>query len=176
MVDRLDYDRSCQRLRDLGLLGAAEHPPLPTRQPRYDDEEPLGVSILRFAVEDADLSRLTLPRTFAARSSFERVVFSESDFSQSTLAWNDFIDCAFVGASLVEADLRASIFERARFDGADLSRADLRRSSLEGCTFDGAGFTGTVLTRRQGDALALSAQQRTQIAWTDDEGPEPDGG
>lgn len=176
VVVRLDYQRSCQRLRELGLLGAGEYPPLPGRQPRYDDEEPLGVSLLRFAVEDGDLSRVTLPRTFAARSSFERVVFDESDFSESTLCWNDFVDCSFVGAQLVAADLRASIFERAKFNGANLFRADLRRSSFEGCTFEGANLSGAVFTPRQRASLELSQAQRSQVAWTDEDGPEPDGG
>lgn len=176
MTARLDYQQSCARLRELGLLESDEHPPLPERMPQHDDEEPLGVTLYRFVVEGADLSHLTLPRTFAGRSTFERVAFSGSDLSESNLCWNDFTDCIFFGTDLSGADLRASIFSRVRFEGANLSRADFRHSSLEGCSFEGADLGGTILTHRQRGAVRLSDSQRSQVSWASEDGPEPDGG
>lgn len=176
MSGRLSYEQSLTHLRALGLLAEDEHPPLPSRMPRYDDEEPLGVNLFRMAVEDVALSGLTLPRTFAGRSSFERVVFANSDFSQSNFCWNDFIGCDFTGADLSESDLRASIYQQVNFESANLSGCDLRRATLEGCRFGGAQMRGAVLTRGQGEALGLDPRQRADIAWVDDAGPEPDGG
>jgi hypothetical protein len=47
---------------------------------------------------------------------------------------------------------------------------------FEDCDFTGAQMHGTMLTRKQGTSFVLSSQQKTEIAWTDDEGEEPDGG
>jgi uncharacterized protein YjbI with pentapeptide repeats len=175
VTERLDYSRSCARLRELGLLEEDADPPIPTRMPRCDDEGPLGVSFFRTEVS-GDFSNLTLPRCFASRSLFDGANFSNSDLSQSNFCWNDFEGCQFSRAVLAGADLRASLFTRVRFDGADLNACDLRRSTFEACDFGAATMKGAVLTHAQGEGLQLSSAQRAQIAWTDDDGPEPDGG
>jgi BTB/POZ domain-containing protein KCTD9 len=175
MITRLDYRQSCARLRELGLLGADDDAPLPSQMPSYADEEPLGVNSFRTGLADIDLSNLTLPRTFAARSLFERVSFVGSDLSESRLCWNDFNDCVFASTNLSRADLRASLFDQVVFDEADLTGADLRQSNFTGCHFTGARLRGAKLTREQGVAMQLSAAQRSEVAWTDDPGPEPDG-
>lgn len=174
-AERLSYDASCRRLIALGYLDGAEVPPMPTRLPRYDDAVP-GVSFLRQMVEIADLSGLTLPRTFFGRSEINAVNFSNTDLSQSNLAWNDFLEVDFSGASLAGGDLRASQYLRCRFDGADLRGADLRRSTFDNCSFADALLDGAVATKKQLSARALTASQWAVIDWRDDEGPEPDGG
>ena len=83
MPVRLNYDLSCVRLRELGLLAHDNHPPMPERLPQYDDSEPLGFSIFRTLLDDAlDLSDLTLPRTFFGRSQIDRVSFRNSDLHE----------------------------------------------------------------------------------------------
>jgi hypothetical protein len=64
---RLDYSDSIRRIRQLGLgfLDPDKEPPMPDHVPQPEDEEPLGVSFYRtFVGEDADLSNLTIPKTF----------------------------------------------------------------------------------------------------------------
>jgi BTB/POZ domain-containing protein KCTD9 len=101
MPVRLNYDLSCARLRELGLLAHDNHPPMPERLPQYDDSEPLGFSIFRTLLDDAlDLSDLTLPRTFFGRSQIDRVSFRNSDLHESNLCWNDFNGTDFSGADL----------------------------------------------------------------------------
>jgi uncharacterized protein YjbI with pentapeptide repeats len=153
---RRTYEQSVARLRGLGYLGKDETPVAPVRMPRYDDEEPLGVSFFRTEVIDADLSGLTLPRTFFGRSEIARTSFRDTDLSESSLCWNDFVAVDFSDASLAGADLRASVFED--------------------CRFDRALMTGAVVTRGQIAAGALSQAQRRAIDWRDKGGPEPDGG
>jgi BTB/POZ domain-containing protein KCTD9 len=180
MSSRLTFEESCDRLRSLGLLD--HQVVLPTRMPRYDDDV-LGVSFFRtFVGPDGpegdifDLANLTLPRTFFGRSEIRRTSFENSDLSESSLCWNDFVDVSFIRADLSRSDMRASIYEHVRFNHATLSSSDLRRSTFDNCDFTGAIMVGAVLTRRQGDEANLSSQQRAEIAWTDDDGPEPDGG
>jgi hypothetical protein len=59
------YPASCEVLRSLGFVDGPS-PSLLARMPAYDDEE-LGVEFFRMHVEGADLSALTLPRTFFGR-------------------------------------------------------------------------------------------------------------
>lgn len=172
---RLTYEQSCARLRQLELIDPGPAPPMPNRMPRYDDEE-LGVSFFRWVQEDTDLSNLTLPRTYISSSSFERVSFANTDLSESNLCWNDFIDVDFDGADLSRSDLRASNYTRVKFARADLRRCDLRRSSFRDCVLEGARLEGAILTRHQAEELGLSAAQRGAVAWTGDEGEEPEGG
>lgn len=172
---RRSYAESCAALQSAGLLEPGDIPPIPDHQPRYDDEEPLGVNFFRTMVE-GDLSRMTLPRTFFGRSEIRGASFHDSDLSESTLCWCDFIGVDFSQACLAGSDLRASSFDQVRFERCDLRGADLRRSSFAGCDFAECLMTGAKLTRNQADGLALSTQQRAEIAWQDDEGEEPDGG
>jgi BTB/POZ domain-containing protein KCTD9 len=174
---RLNYEASCERLRELGLLGADDLAPLPKRRPHPDDDAPLGVNFFRVVIDEPlDLSRLSLPRTFFGRSEIRDVSFEETDLHESTLCWTDFMDVSFKGALLFNADLRASNFERVSFEGADLRGADLRQSSFESCLFDAALMEGAVLTSAQLIALTLSSGQRAEIIHAQDEGPEPPGG
>lgn len=173
---RLDYEASGKRLQQLGLLAAGDIPAMPDKMPRYDDEV-LGVEFFRTLVGDgADLANLTLPRSYFGRSEISNVTFRNTDLSESSMCWNDFKSVDFSLAVLARCDLRASAFIGVRFVSTRLERADLRRSTFENCDFDNAGMSKAVLTRRQGRELGLSSAQRAEIAWTDDDGPEPDGG
>jgi uncharacterized protein YjbI with pentapeptide repeats len=173
---RLGYEDSCRRLHG-NYLASGIIPPMPDHLPQYDDSEPLGVSFFRtFVGEGDDLSNLTLPRTFFGRSEINGAKFRNTDFTESNLCWNDFIDVDFSGALLTRCDMRSSAFNRVRFTNADLSGADLRRSSFNDCDFSGAVMEGTVLTEKQGTDLDWSATQYTQIKWARSDGPEPGGG
>jgi uncharacterized protein YjbI with pentapeptide repeats len=177
MAVRLNYDLSCARLRELGLLAHDSHPPMPERLPQYDDDAPLGVSVFRTRLDDnLDLSGLTLPRTFFGRSLIDRVSFRNSDLHESNLCWNDFNGTDFSGADLAGSDMRASLFHDARFVAANLDGADLRQSSFTECHFEEATMKRAALTRQQGAAMRLSETQRRQIDWRDEDGPEPGGG
>jgi uncharacterized protein YjbI with pentapeptide repeats len=175
VVVRLDYEASCRRLHELGWPDSEPAPPIPKRKPRRDDDEPRGVSFFHTRVGD-DLRGLTLPRTFFGRSEIKGASFHGTDLRESNLCWNDFVDVDFSQTVLSNSDLRASLFERVSFAEADLGCADLRRSTFADCTFDRASMKGTILTRRQGETLSLSASQLSEINWADDEGDEPDGG
>ncbi len=149
------------------------------QMPNYDDDEPLGLSYYKSGLEDADRSRLTMPRTYFGRSGFVRVQFSGTDLSESRMCWNDFEGCDFSGADLFGCDMRASKFERCRFAGASLRGADLRRSSFKDCDFTDADLTGAVAEDE--DAIGcvqdwLSDEQQAVMAWSEDKGPEPPGG
>src|SRR5437868_4480077 len=72
---RLLYDDSLRRLRQLGLLGADDHPSIPDHLPQPEDE-PLGLGFFRtFIGDEADLSNLSMPRTFFGRSEIRNVSF-----------------------------------------------------------------------------------------------------
>ncbi len=172
---RRTYEQSCRELQRLGLIDQDAIPPLPPRQPRFDDES-LGVNFFRTAVSGVDLSDMTLPRTFFGRSEISDCSFRNTDLSESTLCWNDFLDVDFTEGRLIASDLRAAIFVRANFSRSDLRNADLRQSTLEDCDFTDAQMLGTKFTCEQGSLLILSAQQIESINWQDDDGDEPDGG
>lgn len=153
-------------------------PFIPEAMPAFDDDE-LGFSYFRCLVDDEDISRLTLPRTFFGRSRFLRVRFIDTDLSESRMCWNDFDACDFSDADLSGCDMRASAFRGCRFVGAVLRGADLRRSRFEDCDFTGADLTGAIAagTRRSSAFRSLlDRDQQAVMAWTDDEGPEPPGG
>src|SRR5687768_2924343 len=105
MSERKSYFESCVRLMEVGIISA---PPMPSRRPRHDDEEPLGVNFYKSGIEDANVSGLTMPRTFVGRSELVRVAFVDTDLKESTLCWNDFIEVSFERADLSDGDLRAS--------------------------------------------------------------------
>ena len=171
------YDESIHRLQELGFLGPDEQPPIPDHVPQPEDEEPLGLSFFRtFVGEGADLSNLSIPRTFFGRSEINSVSFRNTDLTESNLRWNDFIDVDFTEATLARADLRASIYTRVNFTRTDLRGADMRRADFEECIFDGAVMDGAILARRKGGRLALSNAQKAVVDWRDEDGPEPSGG
>jgi BTB/POZ domain-containing protein KCTD9 len=150
-VARKSYEDSARRLGELGYIDAGQAPATPrARRPRYDDEE-VGVQFFRTEVLHEDLSNLTLPATYFARSGFARTSFRNTDLQRSTLCWNDFVEVDFRDACLADCDLRSSEFE--------------------GCQFDGADMRGALLTT--GCPIALTAAQRETVVWSAD---EPDGG
>jgi BTB/POZ domain-containing protein KCTD9 len=175
MATRKNYEASCLRLQP-DYLEPGNIPPVPDHMPQYDDEDPLGVNFFRMMLDADDLSSLSLPRTFFGRSEFTNVSFHNTDLSESNLCWNDFIGTDFSSALLVRSDLRASSFSNTSFNSADLSGADLRQSSFDGCDFFDARMLGAALTVAQGAKLSLSHQQRSEISWADNDGPEPGGG
>jgi uncharacterized protein YjbI with pentapeptide repeats len=174
MAHRLSYEDSCRELQQNGWLDAGDIPPLPSRQPRYDDPEPLGVQFFRTQVADAKFENLTLSRTFFARSEIRDTSFKGSDLSESSLCWNDFVSVDFSECDLSRSDLRGALFESVNFSGANLSQSDLRRSGFENCNFSGAHLHGAKLTRAQ--TLRLSPNQEAEVDWQESEGEEPDGG
>ena len=123
-----------------------------------------------------DLSNLTLPRTFFGRSEINGATFRNTDLAESNLCWNDFIDVDFTNAVLAKSDLRAALFSNVKFVSTDLSNADLRQSTFKNCDFTNAWMNGAILTHDQTAVLGLSEEQRANIAWASDDGPEPAGG
>jgi len=171
---RRSYEESCRELQRLGWLKPDSIPPLPTRRPRYDDPEPLGVEFFRTRVSDDKFENLTLPRTFFGRSEVRDMSFRGTDLSQSTLCWNDFIAVDFSDCDLSNSDLRAALFEKVNFSGANLSRTDLRQSEFKNCDFSDSNLRGAKLTRSQ--RLLLSPSQEQEVDWQRSDGEEPDGG
>ncbi len=161
---RRTYAESCLELQRIGVLEPGQIPPMPNRQPQYNDPEPLGVNFFRTRVE-GDLSGMTLPRTLFGRSEIRDASFRNTDLSESTLCWCDFIRVDFSDACLGASDLRSSIFEETNFAGCDLCFADLRRSSFSNCNFADSLMRGAKLTRHQARQLILSPQQQADVDW-----------
>lgn len=173
---RLSYEDSCRVLQRLGGLGDGPIPPMPSRRPHHDDEGPLGVSFFRTVVRGVDLEDLTLPRTFFGRSDIGPMSFRNTDLSESTLCWNDFMEVDFTDCDLSKSDLRASGFVGVKFVRTVLRNADLRRSHFEDCDFTDADLHGAKLTYDQGARLSLSDEQRRVMDWRFEAGEEPEGG
>jgi uncharacterized protein YjbI with pentapeptide repeats len=174
-MPRLSYEDSCRVLRQQGFLESDDIPPLPQGRSRHDDEE-LGVSFFRTMLADAKLEHLTLPRTFFGRSEIRATSFRDSDLSESTANWNDFIDVDFRGANLSRSDFRACLFERVRFARVNLAGVDFRYCGFKRCDFLDADLTDAKLTQKTGRALCLSDEQQGVIDWQAEDGDEPDGG
>jgi BTB/POZ domain-containing protein KCTD9 len=176
MAVRFSYEVSIARLRAIGLIADDEKIVLPRRLPRHDDAPPLGVTFFKTMLErDVNLSNLTLQRTFIGRSQVE-AVFSNTDLQESNLCWNDFHHTDFSGADISHSDIRSSTFTDVRFADANLSASDLRHSRFENCDFSGANLSGAIMARSQEAQISLSQNQRRDIDWRIDAGPEPDGG
>ncbi len=195
---RCSYEESCRLLQRLGYLAEGIIPPIPDHpgyDPEKDDEDLLGVTFFRTWVgvgrpfglkpsrpeDDVEvgehaLENLTLPRTFFGRSEIGPISFKNTDLSESTLCWNDFIEVNFTDTDLSGADLRASIYRRVAFVRTNLRNADLRRSTFEECDFTAAEMAGAKLTRKQGERILLSDEQRQVIDWQASDGEEPPGG
>jgi uncharacterized protein YjbI with pentapeptide repeats len=178
---RKSVDESWRHLESQGEMMPRDpsgRPFVPQAIPNYDDEE-LGSSLFRSGVEDADLSNLSLPRTYFGRSLLQRVSFANTDLSESRICWNDFEGCDFSGADLSRCDMRASNFKGCSFVGAVLHQTDLRRSSFEDCDFAGADLTGAVAEDADFQGCVqdyLTDEQQAAMTWSEDEGPEPPGG
>jgi hypothetical protein len=139
---RLSYEESCkflQRYYHLGMGANSAIPPMPEHRPDiYGGDgvrffrtwvgvgRPFGLKPLRpeddVGVAEHTLENLTLPRTFFGRSEISSISFQNTDLSESTLCWNDFIEVNFTDADLSESDLRASIYRRVTFLRAYIPR------------------------------------------------------
>jgi uncharacterized protein YjbI with pentapeptide repeats len=174
MKPRLSYNDSCGVLQSQQII-EGEIPPMPERPPRHDDEV-LGVSFFRTELANAKLEHLTLPRTFFGRSEIRATSFADTDLSESTANWNDFIDVDFSSADLSRFDFRASVFQSVRFIGSRLVGADFRHCTFTGCDFTNADLTSAKFTKQAAAALRLSSEQQSVIGWQTDDGAEPGGG
>ncbi len=162
MANRKSYEESLDRLRkDYAAF--------------VDDSE--GVEFFRTFVGDGDdLSGLSLPKTFFGRSEIHDCSFANTDLSESTMCWNDFVDVDFTDADLVNSDLRASNYSNVKFVRCNLRGADLRRSNFEQCDFKEADLEFATITPDQVKMMNLTGDQFDSINVNDDAGPEPDGG
>lgn len=174
-MSRLSYEDSCRALQEKQIIETGDIPPLPQQPPRHDDEE-LGVSFFRTLLADSKMQDLTLPRTFFGRSEIRATSFRNTDLSESTANWNDFIDVDFSAADMSHSDFRGCAFERASFSGAKLAGVDFRHCGFTACDFTNADVTGAKFTVQAGTPLRLSSEQRRMIDWQTSDGEEPDGG
>jgi len=131
---------------------------------------------VKYLFENEDFSNQDLKSQYWDRNEFRDATFFNADVSRSLFTWNDFINVDFSFADLRYSDLRASIYENVKFENTDLRGADMRRSSYDKCSFGNALMEGVILTNDYRDQLNLSKKQISEISWTDDMGPEPDGG
>lgn len=175
MTARLSYDDSCRVLQSQQLIDEGDISPLPQRPPRHDDEL-LTVSFFRTELVDVKLEHLTLPRTFFGRSEIRTTSFRDTDLSESTVNWNDFVDVDFGSADLSRCDFRSCRFQNVRFIGARLADADFRHCSFIGCDFSGADLTGAKFTKKAAASLHLSSEQQRVVDWQAEDGDEPEGG
>src|SRR4051812_44213702 len=157
MTPRLSYDDSCRELQSQQLLDEGAIPPMPERPPRHDNEV-LAIGFFRTTVADAKIEHLTLPRTFFGRSEIRSTSFRDTDLSESTANWNDFIDVDFSSADLSRCDFRACQFQDVSFAAARLVGADLRHCSFTDCDFAGADLTGAKFTKAAARSLHLSPE------------------
>jgi len=175
MNERLSYEDSFRFLQREGWEGEGDVPPIPERPPAYEDEE-LGLSFFRSWVNEAKMEHLTIPRTYFSRSTVSKTSFANTDLTESVANWNDFEDVNFSTANLTRFDFRGCVLRRIQFREAILAEADLRFCTFEDCNFQNADLMGAKITREAGKSLVLSTEQETQIAWQEDDGPEPGGG
>jgi uncharacterized protein YjbI with pentapeptide repeats len=160
---RLSYADSFARLQRMGLLKPG---PLPAAA---------GVRLERTTLT-GDFAGLTLPRTRLGRMLVKGATFRETDLSESTLCWCDFVSVDFTDACLRRSDLRASAYRQVNFARCDLRGADLRHSDFEACDFTDARMEGAMLAHLAGRHLPLSQRQRAGVFWLADDGDEPSGG
>ena len=181
---RRTYGESFAILRErVEIVG--EPRPIVERPPRHDDED-VGPSIVRAAIDDVALDALTLSGLYVGRSELRNISFRDTDLRLATFNWSDLLDCDFTGADLSGADLRACRFERCVFRSANLARTDVRGSTFELCTFEAASLDRAKLYRtprllgllkrgRDQTNLPLSETQRRDVEWCAD-APAPGGG
>ena len=140
-------------------------------------DENQRVEFFRTFVGDGDdLSGLSLPKTFFGRSEINNCSFANTDLSESTMCWNDFVDVDFTDGDLTNSDLRASNYSNVRFVRCDLKGADLRRSNFNNCDFAYADLEFATITPDQVDMMNLTGEQLDCVNISVDAGPEPYGG
>ncbi|HWD92767.1 MAG TPA: hypothetical protein VG938_10490 [Verrucomicrobiae bacterium] len=123
-MPRLSYEDSCQALQSQQIIDPGGIPLFPQKPPRHDDEV-LGVGFFRTMLADSKLEHLTLPRTFFGRSEIRATSFQDTDLSESTANWNEFIDVDFSAADISRSDFRACVFERVFSSVFGLAERDL---------------------------------------------------
>jgi BTB/POZ domain-containing protein KCTD9 len=176
-MPRLNFPDSIERLRLAGLIAPEDNFVIPKRMPQYDDEAIDGFSIFRMGLDEtADLSNLTLPRTYIGRSELNGVSFRNSDINESNMCWNDFILSNFEFAVLDSSDSRATNFSNCNFRHCSLRQTDLRHSTFSNCSFVNTDFSGAIVTELQLVEMGLTKEQISTIDLRADAGPEPDGG
>ena len=180
MPERLSYEESYRSLQRQKWRGEGDIPPMPSHPPRYDDEV-LGLEFFRTwldGLKGADLTNMTLCRTYFGRSEINSVSFANSDLSESVANWNDFNLVDFTSADLSRVDFRGNNVAECGFINTNFTDADLRCCSFEQCNFSGALMARAKMTRATGETLVLSDShsQRLEIDWHDTDGDEPDGG
>src|SRR5262245_51463296 len=112
----LTYADSVAVLKDrVGIIGDAL--PLVTQVQRPGDD-PIGPSLFRIGVADADISDLCLSGLYVGRSILTRVSFKGTELRLSAFNWSGLEECDFSGANLQQADLRSSRFVRCSFEAA----------------------------------------------------------
>src|SRR4051794_26937893 len=117
---RLSYEESCrvlQRYHHLDGEAGDSIPPMPEHRPDIHGSDgvrffstwvgvgrPFGLQPSPFLpwedVPEHALDNLTIPRTFIRRSEISSISFKNTDLSESTLCWNDFIEVNFTEADL----------------------------------------------------------------------------
>jgi len=145
---RLSHEESFRWLQGRRVAPEGPVPPIPSRRPLPDDEDPLGVTFFRTSLGDVALKGVTLPRTFFGRSEIGPMSCEGSDLSESTLSWLDFVEVDFS-----DRDLRGFHFKGANLFRAKLTNAGLGRSHFAGCDFTAADMRGAKLTYAQGVGL-----------------------
>ena len=173
-MSRRSYEDSRRVLESLLAIDAGEKPVAPP--PLSPADGAPGVHLFGAMLAKAKLEHLTLPGTFISRSEIRDLSFRDTDLTECTAHWNDFIHVNFSGADLSRSDLRGCVFERVRFVGAALAGVDFRYCGFKKCDFTGAEVTDMKLTAKLGAALKLSREQQSVIDWQADDGEEPAGG
>ncbi len=168
LLDRDDSDERMPRNPD-------GSPKLPTKPPQAGTPGFGSIEMYKNGWEDGDMSNLTVPRCFFARSLLERVSFLNTELTESWLCWDNFEGCDFWKSVLTRCDMRCSYWKNCRFDKADLTGADLRGSNFENCTLEGATFKDTLVL--PGDVLLaqLSEAQKAGIVLKRQGGQPHDG-
>jgi uncharacterized protein YjbI with pentapeptide repeats len=134
------------------------------------------ITFFRKGYRGGDFSDLTIPRRYMNRTSFEGVLFINTDLNQSFMCWNDFIDCDFTDADLTCCDMRSSIYRNCKFIRCKLIGANLQRSTFTGSDFTDADLTGVSVDDHSFDTLDLTEEQSQQIGDWEWIGLMPKGG
>ena len=166
-TSRLSLEATWELLEmaNYGPLWDEGHQPLVPTQALTEDTEEEDFTFFRTFLREANLSRMTLPRTYFGRTGFELVSFLDSDLKQSYMCENDWLDCDFTAADLSETDMSSSLYYGCRFKRAILNDADLREAEFVDCDFTEAEMRGAVLSHEQADIFLWSERQRAAIDW-----------
>lgn len=163
-TERLSTDNTWAFLEALGY----EPPRNAKGKPRFASRSVVNeetLSFFRTEVIGEEFSRLTMPRTFFARTGIASTLFRDTDLQGSFMCWNDWLDCDFSKANLAQADMRCCQFMYCDFTETDLTTADLRNSDFVHCDFTNAQMSNACLTPDQMQTISLSELQKSMINW-----------